>query len=150
MGVLTATLPNGTTHRWSSDDPKRINRFLERFREHILQHVRNDPEIAPQLVNRSDDEAVADYCWGMACHVMTTPVQEQAAEWRGMFLTYFLLTSASIDPAYPGRYADWLTDHNVEIRVFSARPAAGVDMEVRITSDLAPTAVDAAGGGGHD
>jgi hypothetical protein len=138
MGVLTATLPNDTTHVWASDDPKRINRFLERFRERTLQHVRNDPARAPQLVHRSDDEAVADYCWGMACHVMTTPVRGQAAEWRGMFLTYFLLTSASIDLAYPGRFADWLTGHNVEIRVFSAQPAEGIDMEARITPDLAP------------
>jgi hypothetical protein len=100
MGTLTATLPNGTVHSWTSDSPQRIARFLERFRQHLLEHIRQDPDVSSQLGHYTDAEALQDYCYGMARHVLSTEVSSVPGiqQWRQMFLTYLLLAQKSQDP----------------------------------------------------
>jgi hypothetical protein len=132
MGTLTATLPNGYVHRRVGRDAAQIARFLDRFRGELLRHIRNNSAAAAALAHRSDDEAIADYAYGMVCHLLGAEVFDVPAlsRWRGMFLTWYLLTQESQDPEQPGQFRDYLGGNDIEYRL--ALLPEGIDTMSRI------------------
>jgi hypothetical protein len=132
VGNLTATLPNGYVHRWVGRDAAQIARFLDQFREKLLRHIRNDTAAAAALAHRSDDEAIADYAYGMMRHMLGAEVfaEPTLIVWRGAFLTWFLLTQRSQDPERPGQFRDYLLENDIEFRL--ALLPEGIDTMSRI------------------